>query len=200
MSTAAPTQPQTAAPIALPGGPVLYRLTVDEYERIGAMLDDPRVELIDGCLVKKMPKKPEHKWATKKALEALDALLPPGWTSQKEEAMRISTYDEPEPDIGIVRGSDDDWKHRNPGPADVALLVEVSDSTLAEDRKMAERFARAGIPVYWIINLVDGQVDVFSNPGPSGYGSFDVLAPPHVLRVVIDAVEVGEIPVADVLP
>ena len=47
MSTGAPTQPQTAAPSALPGGPVLYRMTVDEYERIGAMLDDPRVELMD---------------------------------------------------------------------------------------------------------------------------------------------------------
>ena len=111
-----------------------YRMTVDEYERIGGLLDDPRVELIDGYLVKKMPKEPEHKWATKKALKALDALLPPGWTSQMEEAVRISAYDEPEPDIAIVRGSDDDWKHRNPGPADVALLVEVSDST---SRKIA---------------------------------------------------------------
>ena len=200
MATIAPTQPRTAAPTPLPGAPVLYRMTVDEYERIGAMLDDPRVELIDGYLVKKMPRKPEHKWATKAALKTLDALLPPGWTSQKEEAVRIPAYDEPEPDIAIIRGSDDDWKHRNPDPADVALLVEVSDSTLAEDRKMAELFARAGIPVYWIVNLVDGQVEVYSNPGPAGYASFEVLAPPHVLRVVIDGVEVGGIPVADILP
>ncbi len=51
---------------------MLYRLTVDEYERIGEMLDDPRVELIDGYLVKKMPKKPEHSWSTKVALKALE--------------------------------------------------------------------------------------------------------------------------------
>jgi Uma2 family endonuclease len=61
MSTVTPTQPQTAAPTPVPGTPVLDRMTVDEYERIGGLLDDPRVELIDGHLVKKMPKKPEHK-------------------------------------------------------------------------------------------------------------------------------------------
>ncbi len=65
---------------------------------------------------------------------------------------------------------------------------------------MAGVYAGAGIPFYRIINLVDGQVEVHSNPGPTGYASFEVLAPPHVLRVVIDSVEVGEILVAGILP
>ena len=63
------------------------------------------------------------------------------------------------------------------------------------------RHLRAGgVPVYWIVNVDDGQVEVYSDPGPSGYRSHEVLAPGHVLPVVIDGVEVGEIPVADILP
>src|SRR5262249_6392986 len=65
---------------------------------------------------------------------------------------------------------------------------------------MAGISGRAGIPFYWIINVIDGQVEVYSDPGPSGYASVVGLAPPHVLAVVIDGVEVGEISVADVLP
>jgi Uma2 family endonuclease len=54
--------------------------------------------------------------------------------------------------------------------------------------------------VYWLVNVDDGQVEAYSNPGPNGYQSHDVLAPGHVLHVVIDGVEIGEIAVADILP
>jgi Uma2 family endonuclease len=79
-------------------------------------------------------------------------------------------------------------------------VVEISDSSLDDDRNLAEIYGAAGIPFYWIINLVDGQVEVYSNPGPTGYGTLEVLGPPHVLPVVIDGVKVGEIAVADILP
>ena len=68
------------------------------------------------------------------------------------------------------------------------------------DRMQADIYGRAGIPVYWIINLIDRQVEVYSNPGPSGYQSLEVFVPPHVLTLLIDGVEVGEIPVAEILP
>ena len=74
----------TTHPAALPGTirtpPPIYRLTVDEYERIGEMLDDRRVELIDGYMVEKMAKNPEHCWSTKQVFKALERLLPAGWT------------------------------------------------------------------------------------------------------------------------
>jgi len=66
----------TPAPWAPPD---LYRLRVDEYERMAGVLDDPRVELIDGYLVKKMGKKPPHIWAVESLLTALTTVLPPGW-------------------------------------------------------------------------------------------------------------------------
>ena len=77
MSTITPTQPASSPP-TLPTAPVLYRMTVDEYERIGEMLDDPRVELIDGHLVKKMPKNPEHSWSTKQSSRRWSGCCRPG--------------------------------------------------------------------------------------------------------------------------
>jgi Uma2 family endonuclease len=182
----------------------VHRITVDEYERIiraGALENPGKVELIDGYLVDKMAKNPEHSFSATSAHEMLKALLPAGWSARKEEPVRIPAYDEPEPDVSVVRGITADYRHRIPEPADVALLVEVSDSSLSQDLgPKLSAYAKAGIPVYWIANLVDGQVEVYSNPGHNGYQTHEVLAPGHMLRVVIDGVEVGEIPVADILP
>ena len=106
----------------------------------------------------------------------------------------------PAPDLAVVRGVPRDYLARYPEPADTALVAEVSVSSLDEDRALADIYAAGGIPVYWIVNMDDGQVEVYSNPGPNGYQTHEVLAPGHVLHVVVDGVEIGEIPVADILP
>jgi Uma2 family endonuclease len=183
------------------GAEDLYRMTVDEYERIGGMLDDDRVELIDGYLVKKMSKNPPHIWSVKTILKILAGLLPPGWAWRKEDPVRIPDFDEPEPDLAIVRGSDDDYKVRIPGPEDVALVIESSETTLHRDQgPKRSAYAKGGIPVYWIVNLVDRQVEVYSNPSPEGYRSVAIFTPGQDVPVVIDGVEVGRIAVADILP
>src|SRR5579883_772360 len=152
MATVAPTQSKTSSPPPS-RTPPLHRITVDDYERIiasGALEDPGRVELIDGYMVDKIGKNnAEHGYATKQTIKALDNRLPAGWTSRKEEPVRIPAFDEPEPDIAIVRGSDADYRHRIPEPADVALLVEVSETTLYQDRGTKwTAYARAKIPVY----------------------------------------------------
>ena len=114
MSTIAPAQPTTSpVPLALPD---LYRINVHEYERIVAagVLDDERIELIDGYLVKKMGKNPPHSWSTRRSSTCWHGFLPPGWFWRLEQPVRIPDFDEPEPDIAIVRGSNDDYKHRTP--------------------------------------------------------------------------------------
>jgi Uma2 family endonuclease len=180
----------------------LYRLTVGEYERLAAanVLDDDRVELIDGYLVKKMPKNPPHVCAVDAILKALEATMP-GWWCRKEDPVRIPNFDEPEPDVAVARGSRDDYRGRTPGPKDIALIVEVSESTLARDRgEKWSAYARARIPVYWIINLVDRQVEVFSDPRRGRYRSSQVYKPGQDVPVVVAGVEAGRIAVADVLP
>ncbi len=215
MSTPTITPTQSAPPPSAPGqGPTggatssptwgpedLYRMTVDEYERIGGLLDDPRVELIDGHLVKKMSKKPPHISTVKALYRILSKVLPRGWTWQKEDPVRIPDVHEPEPDIAILRGSDDDYRDRIPDQKDVTLLVEVADTTLDRDRgPKLLAYANAGIPVYWIVNLVDRQVEVYSDPASDGYQSSRIFPPGQDIPIVIEGVEVGRIAVADILP
>ncbi len=177
--------------------PAFYRMTVNEYERVVDGLDDSRVELIDGYLVKKMGKNPPHVWSVKKVFEALDKMLPTGWTWQLESPIRIPNFDEPEPDLAILRGSDDDYEARMPGPGDVGLVVEVSHTTLDRDQGLKlTAYAKGGIPVYWIVNLVE----VYTNPGPAGYASRQDFFPGQDVSVVIAGVEIGRIAVADILP
>jgi Uma2 family endonuclease len=196
----------TPLPSALPDWipSPLYRLTVEQYEAMadaGIFGDRDRVHLINGCLVEKMTHHPPHAIADDLCGEALRLALPPGWYIRPGKPVRIpGLASMPEPDRSVARGSIRDYGGRHPGPEDLSLVVEVSDSRRDEDRKMAEIYGKAGIPLYWIVNLVDGQVEVYSNPGPSGYQSHEVLAPGHVLQVVLDGVMFGEIPVADILP
>jgi Uma2 family endonuclease len=182
----------------------LYRMTLEKYESLiasGVFNKRDRVHLINGYLVTKMAESPSHSAICEIIRLALQALLLATWHLRSDKPLRIPAQSSmPEPDLVIVRGASRDYLARYPEPADTALVVEVSLSSLDEDRAMAEIYGKAGIPIYWIVNLVDGQVEVYTDPGPSGYQSHEVLAPGHVLRVRIDGVEGGEIPVADILP
>ena len=112
----------------------LYRFTVDEYERMAGVLDDPQVELIDGYVVKKMGKKPPHIWSVARILKALDFLPANQWTCRKEDPVRLPDFDEPEPDLAVIRGPEDEYEDRIPEARDVTLLVEVAESSLERDR------------------------------------------------------------------
>jgi Uma2 family endonuclease len=200
MSTMTPMPPSAPDWVPTP----LHRLTVEQYEAMvasGIIKASDRVHLINGCLVGKMTHHPPHAIADELCGKALDRLLPAGWSTRGAKPVRIlGLASEPEPDRSVVRGDIRDYERLHPGPVDVALVVEVSKSSLAADRKMAEIYGKAGIPAYWIVNVVDRQVEVYSRPGPAGYDSLEVFAPPYVLTVFIDGVAVGEIAVEDILP
>jgi len=181
----------------------LYRITVDEYEQLAdvGVLKDRRVELINGWLVRKMTTKPPHVIAVDAAREAIAGFLPPGWWLREEKPVRIPDFDEPEPDVSVVRGSRRDYRTRHPGPGDIEFLIEVSDTSLSWDRgEKLSAYARAGVPNYWILNLVDRQLEIYSDPTPTGYQNREVLGPADRGRVVIDSAELGAIAVADLLP
>nr|WP_242019285.1 MULTISPECIES: Uma2 family endonuclease [unclassified Trichocoleus] len=151
---------------AVPTEPV-WRLSVEQYHqmiRLGILSDDDPVELLDGWLVYKMPKNPPHRATTKLTRNALEAVIPEGWYVDTQEPITL-TDSEPEPDVVVVRGNTRDYLDRHPGAADIALIIEVADSTLERDRTSKQRlYARAGIPIYWIINLPEKQIEVYTEP------------------------------------
>ena len=93
-------------------------------------------------MVTKMAK-PEHGFSNKAVVKALEKCLLPGWTWRQEQPVRMTAYDEPEPDVTIMRGSDADYRHRIPEATDVVLLVEVSATGVSALRQQANVYARA---------------------------------------------------------
>jgi Uma2 family endonuclease len=203
MSTATPTQPTVSSPPPL-AALALHRITVDEYERIirsGALEDPNRVELIDGYMVDKMAKNPEHSFSATATHQALVDRLPAGWLARKEEPVRIPAYDEPEPDVAVVRGLNADYRHRTPEPGDVGLVVEVSETTLSQDRgPKLTAYAKGRVPVSWIVNLVDRQVEVYSRPSRGAYKSRVVFQAGQQVPVAIGGQPLRPIAVDDILP
>jgi Uma2 family endonuclease len=181
----------------------LYRMTVEEYERLAdaGVLKDRRIELINGLLVKKMTIKPPHVIAVDATREAVGRMLPGGWWIREEKPVRIPDFDEPEPDVSIVRGRRQDYLHRHPGPGEIEFLAEVADSSLTWDRGEKQRaYARANVPVYWIVNIVDRQLEVYTDPRPDGYHECRIFGPADQVSVMIGGIELGRIAVGDLLP
>jgi Uma2 family endonuclease len=181
----------------------LYQMTVDQYETLvdsGAFTKRDRLHLINGLLVAKMTQGDIHCTADDLSRVALSAVIPAGWYVRPDKPVRIPEYNEPEPDQAVVRGTIRDYSDHHPGPSDVAMIVEIANSSLTEDRKMASIYGAAGIPIYWIVNLVDRQVEVYARPTPNGYASCEIYKPGSVVPVIIDGTVVGEIAVDDLLP
>jgi Uma2 family endonuclease len=183
----------------------LARLTVDQYEAMvdsGVFTKRDRFTLINGFLVAKVPKSPRHTFIAKNLARKLQGLVPSGWDIRIEDAVRLAGS-KPEPDVSIARGDIDDYVDRDPGPPDLAMVVEVPASRVSEDRQMAHVYGPAGIPFYWIVNLKARLVEVYTllkRRGPSGYGKPRVFKSGQSVPLVIEGAEVGRIAVADILP
>ena len=136
-----------------------------------------------------------------RGLRLLSALVPANCHVRKEDPIVASNWSKPEPDLAVVRGKEEDYDERDVTSADVSLVVEIADSSLpADQREMALVYSAGGIAVYWIINLVEQQVEVYSEPGLNGYQSSQIFKPGQDLAVVIDGALVGQIAVSELLP
>jgi Uma2 family endonuclease len=95
--------------------------------------------------------------------------------------------------VKLVRGRRQDYTKAFPTTADVPLVIEISDSTLAEDRALAPTYAREGIPFYWLIDLNSRRVEVYEGPGAAGYARLTIYTEDEAVPVVVDGREVGRI-------
>lgn len=183
------------------------RFTVDEYHRMidtGILREGDPVELLEGWLVLKMTRNPPHDVALSLTDDEISKRLPDDLFCRIQ--MAITTADsEPEPDIAVVRGPRRTYRARHPQPLEILMLVEVADASLDSDRKDKGRvYARVNIPIYWIVNIPDNPVEVYTDPtGPGdlpAYRQRRDYGPTETVPLILDGVEVGQIPVRDLLP
>ena len=147
----------------------IRRWTRPEYDRlieVGILRTGDRVELLGGQLCVSEPQNSPHATAISLASEALRQAFTGLWHIRIQSPIALDQESEPEPDLVVVAGRPRDYLADH--PARPALVVEVADSSLAVDREhKGSLYARARLPEYWIVNLVDRVVEVYREPVPS---------------------------------
>jgi Uma2 family endonuclease len=180
------------------------RLTVDQYDEMvesGILPETNRFELIEGKLVEKMTKGGKHSASSERTWRAIHSLLPSGWHVRIEKPVRIpERHSEPEPDISVARGTIDDYVDRHPGAAEVALVVEVTRSSVSKDRKLARVYAAGAIPAYWIVNVPKRQLEVYEGPVTGEYPPPAILGEGESVALTVGGQVVGRIAVAEMFP
>ena len=176
------------------------RWTRAEYDRLAAagyFHPEARLQLIQGEIVEMSPQSATHATAIQRLTRAVEALLGPGHHVRVQLPIALSDDSEPEPDVAVVKGTIDDYEEQHPGTA--VLIGEVADSTLRFDqtRKLA-MYAAAGVPEYWVLNLVDRTLDVHREPHGSGYATRLRLGPEDSVSPL--AAPAAHLRVADLFP
>ena len=147
---------------------VRRRFTVDEYHRMvgaGILNEDDRVELIRGEIVQMSPIGSQHAACVARLTEMLLGRLRGRATLWPQNPLTILPDSEPQPDIIMLAWRDDFYRHALPRPADVALLIEVADTSLRYDRHIKEPlYAEAGVRDYWIVDVVGDAIEVYRDP------------------------------------
>jgi Uma2 family endonuclease len=170
---------------------------------LGLLTAADRVELLEGIIVDKMTQHPPHSVAVDLVREHLGPLLPPDYRIRDQKPVRLAGS-EPEPDLAVVLGPVKRYARRHPGPQDIVLVIEVADTSLADDRERKGRiYARARLPVYWIVNLQDGIVEVYTNPKAGkapGYTARRDHGREESVPVIVAGKKLGAIPVSELLP
>ena len=154
--------------------------TVDEFYRAydaGEFGYSRRLELIQGRIIEKMPPGPHHSYLADVVAHMLRVAMEPPLLVRDEKAIRIASDSQPIPDISVIRGRRTDYQDRHPSPKDVALLVEVADTTDAYDLgETALLYAQAGIADYWVVLVNEVAIVRHRVPTPEGYQEVTRLA------------------------
>jgi Uma2 family endonuclease len=152
----------TRAPVA----PV----TVEQYHRFPEFEDGgKRTELIRGILIEKSSKSSLHSSIARRLFMLLQGAMPPGFILLREDPLTFADS-EPEPDLAIVRGGEQDFATSHPTTAE--LVIEIAVSSVALDREKAAIYAEAGVAEYWIVLPAERRVEVFSRPVGGVYRDF----------------------------
>jgi Uma2 family endonuclease len=149
------------------------RFTVDEYHRmgeVGILTSDDRVELIDGEIIEMTAMDAPHFRCVMFLNETFVKRLAGRAIVAPQLPLRLTNWTEPEPDVVLLRPPLDRYGKTIAISEDALLAVEVSDTTLRYDRGVKlPRYAAAGVPEVWIVDLNGEAVEVYREPSPDGY-------------------------------
>lgn len=179
----------------------IRRWTREEYERLGEQgffRPDERVELLDGVIYEMSPQKSWHASAIQALQENLLAIFGTGYSVRFQLPLALSLTSQPEPDAAVVQGH---WrKYVDAHPTTAALVVEVADTSLLQQRERLKRalYAQAGIPHYWVLSRGDACLEVYREPRNGAYRSKTVLKAGDFVSPL--AAPESSIPIADLLP
>jgi Uma2 family endonuclease len=180
----------------------LFRWRKDQFLKAASAgwFSDRKAELLGG-VVYAMTTNPPHMTATLNLEELFRRLLPQAhWFVAREISIEMRNW-VPSPDVAIVRGSREQFRHKLPTHTDVALVVEVSDTTYERDRvKKYRKYAALEIPVYWIVDLNRSLIEVHAMPMGHHYLASESYILGDSVPVVLDGRNHGQFLVSDVLP
>ena len=204
---------ESAVPVVASAAPApaettweLWRWSVEQYHemvRTAIISEDDPVELLEGWIVKKMTKSPRHRLATRLLRDALQRHIPQGWDVDSQDPLTLSAS-EPEPDATIVRGGPRDYADRHPGARDVALVAEVSDSSLGAIGASRRQFTPPPALPFIGSSTCWRGIEVYSNPIGSAegadYATCESFGVEDRVPLVVDGLSVAEIPAREILP
>jgi Uma2 family endonuclease len=178
-----------------------WRFNVRDYEAMyksGVLTEDDRVELIAGEVRAMSPIGATHAGSVNLLVSVLSALLGKNYVIAVQNPVRINEYNEPQPDLAVLKAREDFYRTSHPTPADVLLLIEVADTSVAYDRlEKIPRYAAAGIPEVWLMNTLEKYIEQYTEPSPSGYGKMQRLAADTMIKA--SQVEGLELPISQIL-
>jgi Uma2 family endonuclease len=155
------------------------RFTVAEYYcmgEAGILGPDERTELIHGEIFVMPPIGPAHATGGSRAERTFIQHLGDRAVVRGQYPIRLPGDSEPQPDIVLAQPDFERYRAAHPGPEDILLVVEISDTTLKDDRELKlPLYAQAGIPETWLMNLPDDRIEVYRDPAPEGYRSITLV-------------------------
>jgi Uma2 family endonuclease len=188
-----------AVAIREPVGGERRRFTVEEYHRMaaaGILRPDERVELLDGEIVRMSPIGSRHAGRVERLRDLLRDRAGGRALVRGQNPVRLSGYDEPQPDLAVVRVRADYYEEGHPTAAEILLLIEVADTTLAPDRRQKlPIYAAAGVRETWLLDVQGEALEVYREPGPQGYAQKRLhrrgerVAPAALPELVLDVAE-----------
>ncbi len=180
----------------------LCQFTVEQYQqmvRAGVFSSKDRVELLEGWIVKKMSQNPPHISSVGRVNRWLGRVLPRTWSLRVQGPITLADS-EPEPDITLARGEEGTYDNRHPVPTDIGVLMEVGDSTVISDRRYkGELYAKAKIPEFWLINLVDRKIEVHTKPRSGKYQKVVEYDVNETVPLALDGVKIARIAVNELI-